>query len=184
VDCHATHVAEVIAATAATHVAEVNAPPISTSTDDDRGSGDATATTTLFDHSGGLWVCCDRCRHDRRLPANAPIPFGLWYCELHPDYPAAPHCEPTSNIPSRAPKVRAPVEEHVVDMSGSVVEEMVDAFPRLKTEAKEQELLLRGGWVATYKKRKRGDGGDVYLTREGDKPLRSVMDVRRLYGLH
>ena len=58
------------------------------------------------------------------------------------------------------------------------------AFPRLKREGIEREETLAGGWVAVFKRRKKGDGGDVYLTRPGEPALRSKSDVRRKFGLY
>lgn len=50
-------------------------------------------------------------------------------------------------------------------------------------EAVEQEVTLASGWVGVYKRRKKGEGGDVYMTRPGEKPLRSTTDIQRYWGL-
>ena len=65
------------------------------------------------------------------------------------------------------------------------VQEMIDAFPKLKREAMECEIVLASGWTASYKRRRNsnsagGAGGDVYLTRPGEPALRSAADVKRL----
>ena len=61
--------------------------------------------------------------------------------------------------------------------------EMLDVFKRFKRDNVEREVPLSSGWVAVYKKRKKGDAGDVTLTKPGEVPLRSALDVRRKLGL-
>ena len=41
----------------------------------------------------------------------------------------------------------------------------------------------RHSLVGVYKRRKKGEGGDVYMTRPGEKPLRSTTDIQRYWGL-
>ena len=137
-----------------------------------------------------IWVSCERCRVDRRLPAHTPTPHGLWYCEFQAD-PDAERCLPTANVPLRSHKADEDrshalvAKTTITEVSEAHLEEMCNAFPRLKAAGIEQEVVLASGWVATYKKRKRGEGaaGDVYLLRPGEPPLRSAMDVRRRLGV-
>lgn len=62
-------------------------------------------------------------------------------------------------------------------------DEMINIFPRLKREAIEQEVTLSSGWVASFRKRLKG-GGDVYVTKSGEAPLRSREDVRRRFNTY
>ena len=134
----------------------------------------------------GHWlVACERCGIDRRLPGDLPLPQGYWYCEWNPD-PNAERCTPTADVPlrtSKSVKRAAGAAPAMAVMPDAHAQEMLDAFPRLKREAVEQELTLSSGWVAVFKRRKKGEGGDVYMTRPGEAALRSVADIRRRLGL-
>ena len=124
------------------------------------------------------WKACERCGADRKLQI---YPHGFWYCEMNPD-PSAPRCEPTALCPLRASRgvQKASIG---VDLSIEHVNEMLDVFQQLKQAGTEQDVTLASGWVATYKKRKRGETGDAYITRAGEPTLRSAADVRRRFGL-
>ena len=130
-------------------------------------------------------VACERCGIDRRL-SELPLPRGFWYCEYNPDT-SAERCAPTVDVPLRTSKMVKRAETSFVPRELSVneshAEEMLEAFPRLKREAVEQEVTLASGWVGVYKRRKKGEGGDVYMTRPGEKPLRSTTDIQRYWGL-
>ena len=133
---------------------------------------------------GGLWVACERCRTWQLLHdvADDEIPFDYWYCEYNPD-PDAEMCTPTVQCPLRGSRMGARKVVSPPDYSNAAIEEMLGIFPKLKQEGREQEIELASGWIAVYKKRKRGDGGDIYVSREGEATLRSAMDVKRRLGL-
>ena len=108
------------------------------------------------------------------------VPKGLWYCEFNTD-PNAEVCMPTPNVPLRS----IPIKQSGIasKMSAQQVEDICRAFPKLKESGVEQEVLFPSGWVASFKKRKRGEGGDVYVSKPGEPTLRSALDVRRRFGL-
>jgi hypothetical protein len=136
------------------------------------------------DNEPRWWKACERCGQDRKLWVH---PHGYWYCEMNPDL-SAPRCEPTANCPLRVKGaagqgLRAATNNGFSDLSDEHVAEMLSTFSKLKQAATDQEYVLASGWKASYKKRKRGDGGDAYITKEGEQALRSVADVRRRFGL-
>ena len=97
-------------------------------------------------------------------------------------------CLPTADVPLRTAKmVKAAAQKSGTydpfAMNHEHAEEMLKVFKQFKKEAIEREVTLASGWVAIYKKRKRGDGGDVTLNKPGEQPLRSAADVRRKLGL-
>lgn len=105
-------------------------------------------------------IACERCGADRRLASYAP-PF--WYCELNPD-PDAERCQPTPDVPLRTHKVgnktvRTAAAAPLGGAIGSAhAEEMLEIFSRFKREGIEREVTMSSGWVAVFKKRKRGEG--------------------------
>mmetsp|Transcript_7196 Transcript_7196/g.18781 ORF Transcript_7196/g.18781 Transcript_7196/m.18781 type:complete len:196 (-) Transcript_7196:221-808(-) len=132
---------------------------------------------------GSIWVACERCKRDRRLPSHLPVPLGLWYCEFNPDE-TAEKCLPTSNVPLRT-KAKAARGTPQLTLTNDDMEEMLEVFTKLKRAGIEQEITLSCGWIATLKKRKKcaeAFAGDVYLTKHGEPTLRSQADVKRLYG--
>ena len=128
-------------------------------------------------------VACERCFQDRKLPY---LPTGYWYCEFNTDL-TADRCTPTVEKPLRTSKMvalpGAPAPSATLAVDDRHAEEMLAVFPKFKKENVEQEVTLMSGWKAIFRKRKRGDGGDVYLTKEGEPALRSTSDVRRRFGL-
>ena len=148
---------------------------------DDASRDDDADSTAGTPELGRWWKNCERCGRDRRLIV---YPHGYWYCEWNPD-PTAERCEPTALVPlrqSRTVTAKSTSSQPNLFMSEPHIQEMIDAFPRLKKEDREQEFTLASGWIAVYRKRKRGDGGDVYLKMEGENALRSAADVRRRMG--
>ena len=134
---------------------------------------------------GALWVRCERCKLDRRLPADYPVPSGLWYCEFNTD-PFAEGCTPTVNVPLRScPKILTSRLDRAgpdPNMPNEHVEQMVEAFLKLKEDGVEREIPLANGWTASFRKRKRTDGGDACITKLGEPSLRSLPDIRRRFG--
>ena len=101
---------------------------------------------------------------------------------MNPDL-TAPRCEPTANCPLRVKGTGLRAANGFSDLSDEHVAEMLATFSKLKQVAIDQEYVLASGWKASFRKRKRGDGGDAYITKEGEQALRSVADVRRRFGL-
>ena len=107
-----------------------------------------------------MWlVACERCGVDRYLPFYAP-PY--WYCEFNPD-PNADRCQPTADVPLRTGKAvksaqSSNASSSALSMPDAHAEEMLEVFGKFKREGIEREVALSSGWMAIYKKRKRGDG--------------------------
>ena len=57
-----------------------------------------------------------------------------------------------------------------------------EKFLKLKEDGIEREIPLANGWTASFKKRKRTDGGDACITKLGEPSLRSLPDIRRRFG--
>lgn len=104
---------------------------------------------------------------------------------------SAERCLPTPDVPLRTAKMVArPTGEGGAFesqrselVSEAHAQEMIDVFSKFKREGIEREVTLGSGWLAVYRKRKRGDEGDVTLKKEGEPHLRSTYDVRRRFGL-